>query len=508
MRILYRPTLLLSLCAVLVAAATVSSGEPGFSRSRWIEEQEARGALFEGGVLPGTRPPETVLEQPLLVPPVRSKKPGRVVWQRLSHDLLQPNGSASEPETQTEPFLAVNAFNEANLAAGYQEGRFADGGSRALTFAVSMNGGKSWSEGLMPGLATATGGSFARASDPWVAFGPGGRAYFASILFNETDPANGVHLSSSSDGGQTWGPPVLVHKPSGNDFDDKEAVVVDNYPDSPYFGRIYVAWDTVKTGNEQPVLIARSEDSGASFSAPSTAGTGLNVGVIPLVGPGGVVHVVWLHVIVPTDPFSYLSYQILTSRSEDGGQTWSAPLTVSNLTGSILQELRTGAIPAAAVDPRNGRLYVVWQDYYAQGADQILLATSSDGGRSWSPRQLVSDGPAGASSFTPAVAVNGDGRVAVSYYSLRNDPERRFLVDHYVTVSKDGHKFAASRRTTNQTWDARFAARTEGGFFLGDYQGLVAGRKLFHTVWVSTYERSKIDPPALQPDVYYRSIRP
>jgi hypothetical protein len=98
--------------------------------------------------------------------------------------------------------------------------------------------------------------------------------------------------------------------------------------------------------------------------------------------------------------------------------------------------------------------------------------------------------------------------VAVSYYSLRNDPERRFLVDHYVTVSKDGRKFAASRRTTNQTWDARFAARTEGGFFLGDYQGLAAGRKLFHTVWISTYERSKIDPPALQPDAYYRSIRP
>src|SRR3954464_9334241 len=114
MRAIHRPTLLLSLCAVLVAAATVSPEEPGFSRSRWIEEREAQGALFEGGVLPATRPPETVLEQPLLVPPVRSKKPGRVVWQRLSQDLLQPNGSASEPETQTEPFLAVNAFNEAN----------------------------------------------------------------------------------------------------------------------------------------------------------------------------------------------------------------------------------------------------------------------------------------------------------------------------------------------------------------------------------------------------------
>jgi len=485
-----------------ISAGLASPGEPSFSRSRWVDEQEARGALFEAGVLPATRPPDSVLQQPLLVPP---KKRGgrRAATQRLSHDLLQPNGSASEAETQAEPFLAVNAFNESNLVAGYQEGRFSDGGSRALAFAVSTNGGKSWGEGLIPGLTSSTGGRFDRASDPWIAFGPGNRVYYASILFNENDALNGVHLNASSDGGKTWGPPVAVHIPQGDDFDDKEAVVVDTYPDSPYFGRVYVAWDTVGEVGEQPILVARSDDGGASFSAPAVASHGLNIGAVPLVGPGGVVYVVWYRGI------NWHLAAIYSSRSEDGGQTWSAPVKIADDVSFLVRDLRTGSLPAAAVDPRNGRLYVVWPDStFSLGPDQIVLSSSNDGGRSWSPRQVVSDGPENVPSFTPAVAVSGEGKVAISYYSLRNDPERHFLADQYITLSTDGHTFAPSRRTTDQSWDVRFASRTAGGFFLADYQGLAAGRSLFHSVWIASYERSKIDPPALQPDAYYRSIRP
>jgi hypothetical protein len=498
-----RLAVLLSLAAgaVLVAAATVSPGEPTFSRSRWIEEQEARGALFETGVLPATRPSEKVLEQPLFVPP--KKRGPRVVWQRLSHDLLPPNGGSSQPETQAEPFLAVDASHETNLLAGYQEGRYQDGGSRALSFAVSTTGGKTWSEGLLPGLTTSTGGHFDRASDPWIAFGPGGRAYYVSILFNENDPANGVHLSSSSDGGKTWGPPVPVHLAEGNDFDDKEAVTVDTYADSPHAGRIYVAWDTVHGGGQQPILVARSDDEGASFSAPSTVADGLNIGAIPLVGPGGVVYVVWYRAEGFTD------FAILSSRSEDGGQTWSPPVQVGSVLSYLVRDLRTGSLPTAAIDPRSGRLYVVTQDSTPTGAaPQIVLFSSSDGGRSWSPRQVVSDGPSTVPSFTPAVAVSGEGRVAVSYYSLRNDPEHHFLVDQYIALSKDGQTFAPSLRTTNQSWDTRFAARAGNGFFLGDYQGLAAGRKLFHSLLIAAYERSRIDPPSLQPDAFYRSFRP
>ena len=38
---------------------------------------------------------------------------------------------------------------------------------------------------------------------------------------------------------------MAVHTGDIRNFDDKQAVVVDNYADSPFRGRVYVGWDTV-----------------------------------------------------------------------------------------------------------------------------------------------------------------------------------------------------------------------------------------------------------------------
>lgn len=485
---------------VLAAAALGAPAETPFSRSRWIEERKEK-FLFTRGMEAATRLAEPALVQEPAVIPGQAAKPK---WVRVSRDLLQPNGGQGQPETQTEPFLAVDPAKDTRLLAGYQENRFADGGARALAYAFSKNSGKTWTEGLLPGLTFDTGGPFQRASDPWVAFGPNGRAYYVSLLFNETNPDNGLFVSASPDSGKTWGPPVPVHLGDRDNFDDKQAMVVDTRADSPFRGRIYVGWDTVVGNTAQLLRMSHSGDAGASFSPPVTLeSAGANIGAIPVVGPGGVVHAVWLHATNGSGPFS-----IHASRSEDGGETWSSPVEVAPVGGVGVRDMRVGALPAVAIDARNGRLYVVWQDdVLTPRVDQVLLSRSEDGGQTWSEPQRVSDGPDDAPSFTPAVAVAGDGRVAVSYYSLRNDPARRFGVDHYVALSKDGVSFGDSRRSTNASWDARFAAFSRG-FFLGDYQGFAAGKKLFYAVWVATLETSQIDPPARQPDVFVRTIRP
>lgn len=504
-----RLTFLCLLCAALLTSGAGSSEEPSFSRSRWKEEI-SKITMLEAEVGPERPLPPGALTAPSLVPTTGE---ARAKWVRISRDILSPDGtSRGQAETQTEPFLALNPEKETNLLAGYQEGRFADGGARALSYAFSKNNGKTWTEGLIPGLTPVTGGSFQRASDPWVAYGPGGRAYYASLLFNETNPDNGVFVSASADGGKTWGPPVAVHLGGSAEFDDKQAVVVDTRGDSPFRGRVYVGWDSVRNDGNEILRVSWSGDGGQSYSPPANlASQGANLGIIPLVGPGGVVHAVWFHADRNTCPCS-----LLTSRSEDGGSTWSTPVAVASVKGASVQGLRTGGLPTAAVDPRNGRLYVAWQDdlggdffptrLAADDIDGVFLARSDDGGRTWSAPELVS-GTDPASSFTPAVAVGPTGRVALSYYSLRNDPARQFLVDHYLALSTDGINFEAARRTTKSSFDVRFASVTDRGFFLGDYQGLVVGKKLVHALWVGTLETSKIDPPARQPDAFILSTR-
>jgi len=497
-----RTAFVLVVLTALIVAASGSSDEPTFSRSRWIAERRDF-YKFSDGVLPAEGPvPASALRAPA-VSGIGGEAKGKKTPGRVSRDIVPPDGGPGQEETEAEPYLAIDPGNDLRLLAGYQEGRFVDGGARALTWAFSKNGGRTWSEGAVPGLAQFSGGTFQRASDPWVAYGPGGRAYYASLLFNETSPDNGVYVSTSEDGGRNWGPPVAVHKGDANNFDDKEAVIVDTYEDSPFYGRVYVAWDTVGQAIET-LRVARSEDGGQSFLPPvSVYATDFNIGVIPLVGPGGVVHLIWLHINLSN------RLTILASRSEDGGVTWSPPALVASMFNTGVNDLRTGELPAAAVDPHSGRLYVVWPDSFFDGGgfigpDQIALVRSDDGGRTWTARQKIS-GDESFSAFTPAVAVDGKGRVAVAYYA--NKSSNFFQIDHYTVISGDGETFGAARRTNRPSFDARFAAVTDRGFFLGDYQGLVGTRNGFQALWVGTLERSLVHNGEKQPDVFTTKIK-
>ena len=476
-----------------------TSEQPAFSRSRWLEEREEQGVRFSGlvGPLPA-------LDPAVLARIGKAKPPGGLPTGvlRVSGDLLEPDGGRAQPETQAEPFLAIDPANPNHMLAGYQEDRFEDGGCRVLTGAVTFNAGRTWRETLIPRLTFAAGGPFQRTSDPWVAFGPGGRAYYVALGFNESNATNGVFLSASEDGGLTWGDPVAVHTGSQN-FDDKEAVVVDNQADSPWRGRVYVAWDWVTPQNEQPVVLSYSDDGGSTFSQPIfIRSQGNGVGVVPVVGPGGILYAVWLNFVNLHSQF------LVAARSTDGGATWSAPVTISNLRVSGVPRRTAEGIPSVAIDPRNGALYVAWQDdRFTPGIDQVVLSRSTDGGETWSEPQRVSDGPGDAPGFTPAVAVTPEGLVGVSYYSLRNDPDRSVLVDEYLAVSRNGGQaFGKNQRVTGRSWDLRDAAQTEGGLFLGDYQGLVAAPKRFHPLWIGTYLPSRLDARSLQPDALTRKM--
>jgi hypothetical protein len=514
-----KPPLRVPLAAVAVLATAGAlllfaplHSQQGYSRSRWIAEGMRRGLRFSGGIMPGARTPE--LEELLQVQPQEQPRPGRgghgvppgLPDTRVSNDILPPDSaSGGEPGTEAEPYLAADPEDPSRLLAFYQEDRFPSvGGARALTFALSTDGGRHWHEGLLPKLTTASGGALDRASDPWVAFGRGGAVYCSGLAFDDADAQGGIYVSASQDGGETWDDPVQVHAQSVDAIDDKDAVAVDNNPHSPYFGRVYVGWDiSPSSGVAQTLVMAHSSDGGRTFSSPATIFDQQgNIGIIPLVDPGGVVHAIWLHY----EGGTLQSGTIESSYSTDGGDTWSPPVTVADISLVPVPSSRTGdGLPGAAIDPATGNVFVVWQDQrFTPGTDQVALSFSADGRGGWSFPRRISDGPANAFNFTPAVAVNDLGQVAVSYYSMRNDPSGAAnLVDEYLTVGGPrGRPFSRGRRQSFGSWDIRAAAVADGQFFLGDYQGLAAAGHNFMPLWVATFATSSIDPPAKEPDVY------
>jgi len=503
--------LLLTAAGALLLFVPLVLSQQGYSRARWIAEGVRRGVRYSGGIMPGTR---TVELERLLVQAGQEPRRGRggrgvppgLPDTRVSHDILPPDpASGGQPDTEAEPYLAVDPEDPNRLLAFYQEDRFPSiGGARALTYALSTDGGRHWQEGLLPNFTVASGGAFDRASDPWVAFGAGHLVYCSGLAFDDADAAGGILVSASKDGGVTWAGPVQVHAQSSAAIDDKDAMVVDTDPHSPYFGRVYIGWDISPNdpSQSQTLVMAHSSDDGATYSSPATIfDQGGNIGIIPLVGPGGVVHAIWLHYTG-----GLLSGSIESSSSTDGGDTWSPPVKVADVFTASERGSRTaGGLPSAAIDPATGNVFVVWQDErFTRGTDQILLAVSPDGTNGWSSPRRVSDGPDNVPNFTPAVAVNGAGQVGVAYYSFRNSPPgTSFMVDEYLTVGGPrGRPFSRGRRESFSSWDNRAAAIADGQFFLGDYQGLAASGRNFLPLWVATFATSTIDPPAKEPDVY------
>jgi hypothetical protein len=490
------------------AGIALASETQEFSRSeqiaRWMDRVQ-----FSGGVLPATGAPADLAN--VHVEPLASRvdksarKPVRV-----NRDLLGME-TTQQPGYQAEPYIHADPFDPEHLVAGWQENRFMDGGAQALNVAVSFDGGKTWEESILPGLTRVNGGPWEAASDPWVEFGPDNRVYFSSLLFNKTTPDNAIGVSTSTDGGLSWGDPVEVFR-SFFDFNDKEAVTVDTYPGSPYFGRVYVAWDinlTDATGQNfvgQRLVVARSRPNG-SFTKPRRVRRGAtNIGAVPRVGPDGTVYVIWSG--NPAGDVSGNRLLLYFSRSRNGGRKWSRPRTIAALMPAGVANVRGGAIiPSFAIDPVSGDLYVAWSDGRWTGADKSTLVVSRDGGTTWSLPQNVSGAPAGAPTFTTTVAVNRRREVAVGYYSLENDPSLANLVDRYVVLSKDGgQSFGPPIRATRRSFDIRLAALAGGSFFLGDYVGLTGADRHFHLLWVGTKRRSPI-LRVRQPDVFTSMTR-
>src|SRR5262249_56089094 len=111
------------------------------------------------------------------------------------------------------------------------------------------------------------------------------------------------------------------------------------------------------------------------------------------------------------------------AKSTDGGATWTQPQVIAPFNSLGVRDPNTGlparvgdGLESVAIDPSNGKLYVVYESStmftknakQSAGAwdDEILLTTSSDGGATWTgPRgihKLANDIP----TFTPTLPVN------------------------------------------------------------------------------------------------------
>jgi hypothetical protein len=270
----------------------------------------------------------------------------------------------------------------------------------------------------------------------------GGAVY---VTFGQSSPAPGLRKPSygpsvarSIDGGRTFSQPVFL-KHDNLTQQPFDAVVLSS-------GALVAFFMDYSTPQEAPLphrrtWMAKSRDGGQTFSIPA-----------------------------------------LVHAQLGDEMPWSVAADRSTRRRDWIYLAVDGSWRRAASGPEENR---------AAAGGGLLLRVSEDGGESWRAPVSVTDAPPGANAELPAIAVNGDGVVGVAWSDTRRDPKGECF-DIYFTASLDGGAtFLPNVRVTPELSCPKASAKQRGVAvrwpFGGDFSGLAAGADgRFHLFWVDS----------------------
>jgi hypothetical protein len=399
---------------------------------------------------------------------VSAATPGVALLQ-LSSDPY--TNTTSQHQTEVEP---DSYSNGSTIVAATQVGRFNDGGASNIGWATSTDNGATWQHGFLPGttvFATPV-GQFDRVSDPSVSYDAAHKLWMISSLAissgSGTAVGAAVIVNTSSDGGLTWNPPVVVANANGGFF-DKDWIVCDDTSSSAYYGHCYIEWDTTSSGNL--VQMSTSSDGGATWSAgQATQDNVSGLGGQPLVQPNGTVIV----------PFLSSNSSIAAFTSTDGGTSWNSSVTIASQTDHQVAGIRTEPLPSAEIDGA-GKAYVAWQDCRFENgcsANDIVISTSSDGA-TWSAPQRVPIDAVGSNvdHFIPGIAVDkatsgSSAHLALAFYYYPDascTTANCQLEVGYLSSTDGGNTWSTETTLTSSAMNLAWLATTTSGNMVGDY---------------------------------------
>jgi len=334
-------------------------------------------------------------------------------------------------------------------------------------------------------------------ADPSVSVGPDGHWYL-SVLAGDGVPGvpvtDGRTFVRTSADGVTW-TPVAVQVPDPGD-DDFPSIVADPstarraWVITTSFPLTVVAAAVAAQSPPQRsnVVISTTTDGGTTFSVPktiheSTKGV-LDIAARLVAFDDGSLLAVFAQTPASTAETGNGPMILYAARSADHGVTWSPPVRVGSGNFANITDPVTGT----AYEPhcctfslaagRQHTAALTWTTQLADGTSAVNIASSSDGGGSWSTLDLPRAKPA----FEPTVAINGK-RIAATWYDFTGQPG--------LGQTRSTTLWAASSTGNGGVWKIEalagpFDLKTAGLFsagYLGDYQSLVPWRHGFEATF-------------------------
>jgi BNR/Asp-box repeat len=391
----------------------------------------------------------------------------------------------------------------------------------------STDGGKTWAGGYLPGFNTVGRTS---GGDPTLDWGParctngtfstgcGVEIYYGSLADPFGDKVGGeqVTVSRSSDDGLSWSNPVQATSTDNkSNFDDHPWLAVDHFPGSPHYGRLYVFWavfcfSCAGNGNVK-LYVAHSDDEGRTWAPAvqvsagnSNSAQGFRETGQLAVSRNGTVEAFWTE---NADSTNYPSLQV-AAVSTDGGKTFSAPVTIAQVTDYPLtgtpfdvvdlfnrvpgMSARVDCYPHPASDPTSNRVYVVWCD--DSGGHGVVKGALSSDGFHWTSLGTIAS-INGSNAFFPAAAVSPTtGTVSLTFDALTapplDDPWQTGVQtyrNYYTQSSAGGTSFSAplvaSTAASNPDGSSYNDLQEQ---FLGDYIDIIDGPDTAYLAWTDS----------------------
>jgi len=295
-----------------------------------------------------------------------------------------------------------------------------------------------------------------RYGDAYRLGGPGGASLAANREFY------GIDVQRSDDKGETWISQNTRRRAVDGfrtDDTDQGNMVVDNGPESPYYGRIYLAPHHFRFWYND----ARGAAEGWRVSEQSftSAGTVFTSGFDVL--PDGTVVLPFRKYQKNSEGVNELHVYVVTSK--DGGKTFTTPRHVVQLdiirfsypkeAGRVFYAgVGTDSQAWLVADPSTGRFYCAYAKT-VQEQRRIFLIYSADQGSTWSAPVAVSPGDPG-NQFQLRSAVNHRGEIGVSWLDTRHNSGDTGFDEYFAFSSDAGRTFRevrVSSESSTPKWD-------------------------------------------------------
>jgi len=314
------------------------------------------------------------------------------------------------------------------------------------------------------------------AFDAWIARDRAGALHAVWLAFDgpaAPEKHMAIDYAVSRDGGATWSAPRAVQDPL--DCPDEMPGCMDKPMIAAGAGdELYVAYATEAEGREGLRLRA-SHDGGKTFGASVAVMDG-SYGDLAIDAKGGI-HVVGGNGSPKSGPFGAVGQTIDYTVSTDGGATF-APVRHVNAGDESIPFFFVN--PGVEVDSARHHIYVTYARGGADAAWDIVLATSSDDGATWT-RTIVNDDGHCAAHMVPMSALDpATGKLHVTWLDDRDGHGALA----YAVCEPGGSKCGANERASDAPF-AAFSFVRHSGPWIGEYAGLVVDddRRVLHAVW-------------------------